>query len=399
MKLLTCTGYGNSGSSAATDFFSEFDNVQLVTHLFECTFIHETDGLYDLEQAVEEGHRLKVDLAVKRFMALMERLQWEEYHKYFNGRFLDYTREFLAEAIGCSWKGWWHRAFELQPLSFKQRMIAELANRRFKKLKRQDKYSLYETDSWIPSYLPWITEYYECDVEHFRDCARRYLEKLLSQFNPDNKEYLLIDQLLPPIHAERYLHYFDEVKIIIVDRDPRDYYVCNNLFWANRFLPTQDLDTYIRWYGKTRGATVENVQVKRILLEDLVYDYANTAESLMAFAGLNETQWTAKGQLLKPENSRKNTRIFEKYSNYGEDVGRIASELSHWLFDYTKADPAMLEPIASVKTIQPAMELITRCDAYYAKQHVGVSFVLLVAEKAVKKVLRPLYHKLKGKRS
>ena len=55
MKIITCTGYGNSGSSAATDFFSEFSNVQLVPHDFECTFIHEADGLYDLEKAIEEG--------------------------------------------------------------------------------------------------------------------------------------------------------------------------------------------------------------------------------------------------------------------------------------------------------------------------------------------------------
>ena len=80
MKIITCTGFGNSGSSAVTDLLSEFNNIIIIPHDFECTFIHETDGLYDLECAIKEGHRLKVDLAVKRFILLSINLN-NEYKK------------------------------------------------------------------------------------------------------------------------------------------------------------------------------------------------------------------------------------------------------------------------------------------------------------------------------
>ena len=79
--VLTCTGYGGTGSSAATNILEEFSSVFSFGNKFECTLIHEADGIRDLEKALDEGHRLKVDLACKRFLDLMKNLSKDNLYK------------------------------------------------------------------------------------------------------------------------------------------------------------------------------------------------------------------------------------------------------------------------------------------------------------------------------
>lgn len=395
MTILTSTGYGCSGSSAATDFFSEFNNVQVVPNSFECTFLHETDGLYDLEKAVEEGHRLKVDLAVKRFIALSKDFQKSKHAVYFDGHFLEYTYQFLEKAIGCKWNGWWHRAFETSPLSKKQALVAEVTAKKYAARVKSSSYALFENDSWMPSYLPPVDQYYECDLENFRKEAKTYVMSLMNLLNKENKDFLLIDQLLPPINADRYFHYFDSIKVVVVDRDPRDYYLCNNLFWVSRFIPSEDLSTYISWYKKTREATVESQGVKRVYLEELIYNYEKTTADLRAFAGLKEINQTEKGEHLVPEKSRRNTRLFEKYTDYKEDVETIACQLSPWLYDYSTADSSLMEKLNSPVEIPRAMDILLECDEYYRKQKISLSLLILAFKKKIYKILRPVYRKVK----
>ncbi|MCQ2577009.1 MAG: hypothetical protein MJ176_00620 [Treponema sp.] len=395
MTILTSTGYGCSGSSAATDFFSEFNNVQVVPNSFECTFLHETDGLYDLEKAVEEGHRLKVDLAVKRFIALSEEFQKSKHAVYFGGHFLEYTYRFLEKVVGCKWNGWWHRAFETSPLTKKQQLVAEVTAKKYSSRVKSSSYALFENDSWMPSYLPPSTQYYECDLENFRKEAKTYVMSLMNLLNKGNKDFLLVDQLLPPIHAERYFHYFDDIKVIVVDRDPRDYFLCNNLFWVSRFIPSENTATYISWYKKTRLATEESNCLKRVYLEELIYNYEKTTDELREFAGLKESDQTEKGLHLVPEKSRRNTRLFEKYTDYSEDVKLISSELSSWLFDYSKADSALMENLGAPVEIPRAMDILLECDEYYRKQKISMAYVVLALKKEIYSILRPVYRKVK----
>jgi len=395
MTILTSTGYGCSGSSAATDFFSEFDNVQVVPNSFECTILHETDGLYDLERAVEEGHRLKVDLAVKRFIALSEDFQKSKHAVYFDGLFLEYTYNFLEKAVGCKWNGWWHRAFEVSPLSKKQNLVAEVTAKKYAARVKSSSYALFENDSWMPSYLPPSDQYYECDIENFRKEAKVYVMGLMELLNKDKKDFLLVDQLLPPIHADRYFHYFDSIKVVVVDRDPRDYFLCNNLFWVSRFIPSEDLATYIDWYKKTRQATVESSSLKRVYLEELIYNYEETTAALRSFAGLKESNQLEKGKFLVPENSRRNTRLFEKYTNYKEQVEIISNQLASWLYDYSKANKALLETLDAPVEIPQAMDILLECDEYYRKQKIGMYGLALAFKKAVYSILRPVYRKVK----
>lgn len=389
MKIITCTGYGNSGSSAATDFFSEFSNIQLVPHDFECTFIHEVDGLYDLEKAVEEGHRLKVDLAVKRFLLLARNLQTSQYFKFFNGEFLNITNEFVESAIGLKWNGWWHRIFDVTPLNRQKKIKLEEINKKLTNKWKGKEYALYENDLWRPSYLPYCEMYYEYNVEKFRIEAKKYINRLLGTFINAEKEYLLIDQLLPPIHPELYFHYFEDIYVIVVDRDPRDYYLLNNLFWGSRYIPSYNVTQFIDWYKGTRNMSITSDKVKRIFLEDFVYRYDQISKELITFVNEVEDQHTGKLTKLIPENSRKNTAICFKYNNFEDDIKIIEIELCEFLFDYKKNGINREQFVDDAKTIEePLIKIISKYDAYFESNKRTVNFYFIYLKKVVIKLLR-----------
>lgn len=389
MRVITCTGYGTTGSSAATDFFSEFENVCIVPHTFECTFIHEAGGLYDLEKAVEEGHRFKVDYAVHKFLNLCSFLQKKEYGKFFNSLFFKITKDFVENTFVCCWHGWWHRSAEASPKTLKNRLLYERAKIHYDTLQKNKDYALYEADTWMPSYQPYTNQYYLCDVKKFRNAAKKYVSQLMRELNVNNSDFLLVDQLLPPIKPELYLHYFDDIKVIVVDKDPRDYFLANKLFWGERYIPT-DVDKYIYFYSQTRGAKINSEYVKYINFEELIYKYEEISNVLIKFAGLN-SNWHKKNRtFFIPEKSKKNTMIFLRYSNYSEEMGKLERELSSYLFDFSGLEDEFEQ--LQQKYEYPIVDDIFFCDRIVENGYLNPLFIPVIAIKFVVTKLRRFFY-------
>ncbi|MBF1106621.1 MAG: hypothetical protein HXL52_06645, partial [Solobacterium sp.] len=55
MKIISCASYYGTGSSAITDFLSEFDNICSMTN-YEFRFVQDPDGISDLEYNLVENH-------------------------------------------------------------------------------------------------------------------------------------------------------------------------------------------------------------------------------------------------------------------------------------------------------------------------------------------------------
>ena len=106
MQVITSTGFGDSGSSAITDLLSEYDGIKSYGSEWECTFLHCPDGLADLENAIQEGHRLKVDYAINRFLKLSKILsEQENYKKAFKGKFWELSLKFVNDISEIVWNG------------------------------------------------------------------------------------------------------------------------------------------------------------------------------------------------------------------------------------------------------------------------------------------------------
>lgn len=384
IKIITCTGYGNSGSSAGTDFLKEFDSISVPCNNFECTFLHETDGIADLAYALEgEAHRLKADLAVKRFLNLISRLNNKYgYRLYFKNTFEPIMTEYIEELVSCTWKGGWHRAYEEENLSLKENARRDFSVMYFEEMHKRNlhnekKQTLYEPDNWQRQYLPYVTQYYTNTKKIFVPITKKYLYKLLAQLPYGDSEYLALDQLLPPISHRLYSRYFDWIKTIIIDRDPRDLYIASKFFWGSRYIPLDNIDTFIAWFKATRNErltdTSENVIY--IQLEDLIYDYENTKNKIIQCIGISSEKHQTPLKFFNPEKSCVNTRLWTKYNFYNDDIKKIEKELAPFCFDYSKYS---LKETDSRKTIDFMFyDIQHEADAMCTKKHISLKLRFL----------------------
>ncbi|UTC77831.1 hypothetical protein E4O04_07395 [Treponema sp. OMZ 799] len=367
--FLTCTGFGLTGSSAATNILEEFSSVKSFGSTFECTFLHETDGLFDLEKAVTEGHRLKGDLAVKRFLALSKKLNEDYYYKmYFNDRFYSCAEDFVESIIKCKWNGWWHRSLETKKISAKEHWRYFFADLFFKSLYQNKIFESYEPDGWTPSYHPISSYYYINNIQDFYEKAKEYIRNLFSCFTPAfNSNYILFDQLIPAYSIPDYAHYFDFIKILVIDRDPRDLYAINKTETGEQFIPSGDVDIFIRWYKETRFERYKiNTEWKDkalfIPFESLIYDYDSSLEKIKAFTGLSTEEHTRKKQYFDPAKSIVNTQVYKRYPALKEDIKKIENELKEFCFPFENypqiSIPEFPDTHIFIEDIQKAAEYV-----------------------------------------
>ncbi len=339
MQVITSTGFGDSGSSAITDLLSEYEGIKSFGSEWECTFLHAPDGLSDLESAVLEGHRLKVDFAVTRFLNLSKRLGLQkDYKNAFHGNFYKLSEKFINSFFDITWNGMYEDKLPIfvSGLTKKDKSLIDYANT-FYNLEKSKKFEMYESDGWRPSYVPFSNMYYYTDITRFYDCAKKYVESLINEVLCDNESIrrLYLDQLLPPISISKYLQYMPcETKVFVVDKDPRDLFIVENLYNGSRYVPYENVDEFIKWYKSTRNKSRQNIKsenVFHIFLDELIDDYENSCKRVENFLGLNTEEHSAKLTKFDPEKSRVNTKLYKKYSNYSKEISKIENELEDFL--------------------------------------------------------------------
>ncbi len=336
MQIITSTGFGDSGSSAITDLISEYEGIKSYGSEWECTFLHAPDGLGDLEEAVKEGHRLKVDFAISRFLELSKRLDNQNnYRKAFKDKFFELSKQFVDEFTEAKWNGMYEDrlpVFEAK-LSKKQKKFINFAHANYN-ISKSKQFDMYESDSWRPNFVPCTDMYYACDLQKFYTCTKKYT-KALFELAAEGAERLYLDQLIPPISINKYLNYFeDEVKVFIVDKDPRDLFLVENLYNGSRYVPYENVDVFVKWYKATRTKALESQSSNTTYfckLDDLVFDYENQCSKIETFLNIKAEQHTKNLQHFNPEKSCVNIRLYEKYDNFKNEVKQIEVHLNNLL--------------------------------------------------------------------
>ena len=365
-SILTSTGFGGTGSSAGTNILEEFSSVTSFGNGFECTFLHEADGLFDLEKAFTEGHRLKTDLAIKRFLTLAENLQNEYYYKkYFGNLFYSSAEGFIKSIIDCKWNGWWHRSLETKKISAKEYWRYFFAQLFFEKLYEKKHFNSYEPDSWTPSYHPVSPYYYGFKKDDFYEKAKQYIANVFSNL-PISTKYVVFDQLLPAYSIGNYSLYFDYIKILVIDKDPRDLYSVNKSEWGVGFIPS-DVDEFINWYRATRFERHKiNTEWKDKALflpfESLIYDYDASLEKIKTFTGLTTEEHAWKKKYFDPEKSIVNTQVYKRYPQLKNDIKKIEIELREFCFPFENypqiSIPEFPDTHIFIEDIQKASEYV-----------------------------------------
>jgi hypothetical protein len=364
--LLSATGYGCTGSSAATNILEEFEGVKSLGSE-EFTFAHEADGIADLEDSLREGHRLKVDLAVKRFLALSRKFAvTDQYKKHFNGKFEVLANEYIDSIIKCKWNGWWHGAFELEKISAAENFKFRLAEGLFNWRLQSFEYAAYEPDGWRPNYKPVITTYYgnifyEDDEAEFLKHTRLFTDKLLGQVDMNDEfKYVLLDQVTPPISSFKYARYFTNPKTIIIDRDPRDLYALNKALWGVGFIPGATVEQFIDWYAATRSMREKELLHTDVLLflkfEALIYEYDASLDAIYDFVHLSADKHIHKLKYFNPDLSKKNTRIFSQYPELFHDIDKIEKCLGKYCYAFPTEQQCAAKKHFLIQTINNEVE-------------------------------------------
>lgn len=367
MQIITSTGFGDSGSSAITDFISEYKGIKSYGSEWECTFLHIPGGIGDLEAAVIEGHRLKTDFAIKQFLKVSQKLDSQKsYKEAFKGEFYNLSLKFIKDFTGIIWKGMYEDLYPdyLAQLSLKEKKFISFANTYYN-LKKSKNFDMYESDSWRPSYIPYTEMYYSCNITTFYNAAKKYT-KALFDIAADGAERLFLDQLIPPISIQKYINYIPyETKVFVVDKDPRDLFLVENLYNGSRFVPFENVNTFIKWYKETRYKSLENVNKKNTyhcLLNELINEYDSQCDKIEKYLGIDSSLHFAKREKFNPDKSKVNTGLYAKFQNYSEETKLIEKELKDFLYT---GNVSIEKPVVYEN---PVSSVISECNKIQQKQ-------------------------------
>lgn len=341
MKIITCASYYGSGSSALTDLVAEYNNVKDLSD-FEFRFLHDLDGVRDLEYHLVENHnRQNSGHALKRFDKLSKfnegNFMSKRYSQFFSGD--DYkkiTQKYIDELVDFSYPGWWF--YDLYDKGPRLYYVYQIANHLFRKIDK-GKLRILRKERTINTHP---------SEEKFLEITRNYVSDLMHALNKEGYDYLEIDQIVPSANTESVMRYFkDEIFVFIVDRDPRDVYLLGKYCWKDDICPS-DPDLFCQWFEYARkagsGVPKETDHLIHINFEDLIYRYDETVERIEHITGLDSTKHNNQFKKMNPKQSIINTRLWNVYA---EDDGlkTIESNLSDYLYDYSGVDTTNISGI------------------------------------------------------
>lgn len=334
MHILTCASYYGTGSSAITDYITEFSTVKSLGE-YEFRFLQDIDGISDLQYHLTENHnRHNSGHALKRYKKLVDFQAGNRiihrYEPFFNNQWKKLSYAYIDSLTDFTFRGWWQ--YDLLDKGDAYYYWKLLSNKMFKMI-------FARNNEVVLNVLPnEITYCSHPTRDEFVEKTKKYLQNLMTAANPEKTPYLMVDQLVPPSEIYRYLPFFDDIHVVVVDRDPRDLYILEKYVWKGHVIPTETVELFCKWYRYTRAhRKTEIYDPEKVLLiqfEDLIYKYEDTTNKIRQWLELDEEHHTQKLQKFNPNKSIKNTQLWKKF-DIGTDFGYIEANLKEYLYDYT----------------------------------------------------------------
>lgn len=335
MRFISCASYYGTGSSAITDYVSEFSNVFSFTDE-EFRFIQDPDGISDLEfNLVECFNRHNSGHALKRYKKLVDfyngNIFGKKYRFYFGENWEKISNRYIEELTDFTFHGWWQ--YDLYDKGtfyyFRKRILNKLLHKTIWKNNPERTLNTMKNE---------ITYASHPSEEKFLKCTQEYIKTLFSSVTPAEYNIMMVDQLLPPMNLPRYLRYFNNnIQVIVVDRDPRDLFVLDKYVWKDGIIPS-NVKTFCKWYRYTREhrktENMDTKQIKFVRFEDLVYKYNEITPDIRNWLKLDEKYHTRKRKFFDPNKSKNNTKIWSQYPQSKEEIKYIEKNLTEYLYPF-----------------------------------------------------------------
>lgn len=334
-RIIVPTGYMGSGSSAITDLASEFKDCSNEYKSFEYVFLHAPNGLFDLEDKLLLGNNvLRSDEAIRTFESFMQKLYMKKYwwvanyNKIIGEEFINATNDFISNIEQYNFPGYWYTHEDTNASMFLKLIIRKPFKILFPK---------YFASKSILKYKDGIRISY-IKPDDFYKYSKEYIKRIINAISK-NKENVIIDQLLLPYNLFRIDNYFDEsLKVIVVERDPRDVFILNKYIWPQKRIQVPfplDVKEFCKFYKNMRELekTCKSKKVFRVKFEDMIYNYEKTVEDITNFLEFKKENHINKYERFNPEISIKNTQLFRN-KKYKSEIKIIEKELSKYLYSF-----------------------------------------------------------------
>lgn len=327
IKFVSVGGYSLSGGTAIVDLLKEFNNFRDMGNEFR--LIKDPYGIMDLEDKLFNDWRdpLNADLAIKDFYWLCKQL--DRYGRKFSragmgyssvlSYFLAKSESYIDNLTQFSYRGTWHL------ITYKKSHLLQFFTRQLAKLGLIDGLDLmYSTIS---------------DKKEFLTLTKKYINSLFLELSENGSYNILLHNGLPTTSTLQAFNYFDHVKLIIIDRDPRDIYteiIDHPPAW---FRPDKDNSLnnariFVSDFLRRRLQQSELAKDHRVLqlkFEDLVLNYEQTIKKIYLFLELLPDNHVKKGAFFDPQISKKNIGKYKKLGS-NEAIKHITVNLKDYLF-------------------------------------------------------------------
>lgn len=333
--IIGICGYGYTGSGALLDLLLDYKDFAQSPYDVEFIFPYYPDGLESLAYNLYDrpSRFMGPDIAIYRFEKFMNQYSKssESVKKATEGKLPEITKEFINEISDISWNGnWLFDFYQLQDnnwgwfYSRVRRFIQRWFEKHGIKVAITPKRKMRISD----------------DEEKFYKASKEYVKRIIDLIIPEsNSNRIILNQPFAANFPSKSFVFFDDPFAILVDRDPRDVYILSKKAVKSRseWIPTDDVKTFIKYYKWMHKYFDIETKDKRVCLihyEDIIFNTEQVITTLEAVIGAFGEKNGERH--FKSEVSINNTQLFYKYPEYEDDISKIESELSEFLYDFTK---------------------------------------------------------------
>ncbi len=334
------TGFYGTGSSAVIDLLREYRGVNVVPpigRLYEHMPFYVSSGLFDTCTLLTHGNTpLGSDKIINNFIDAMTRLNkynfgwFGSYNALFGNQFIDSVYKFV-NSISENRKGQ-NSNHIIRSYFSPVKALAQIAAKIIYK-RKFGKYGVgYKYDS-KPVYFSMPTE------EELYNAAKIFTDSYFDMFDTEG-DIKVYDHLIWPQQVDTHAKCFsDNLKIIVLDRDPRDIFLCSKYIWCKPpigrgepHFPIQP-SLYADEWRRTVTEHTSNPNALRVHFEDLVYHYEDTVKSIEHFLRLGSNDHLYPKVKFDPSKSIENTQLFQLGQWYKEGE-EVASLLDDYLYKF-----------------------------------------------------------------
>ena len=332
-KIISFGGYAASGGSALRDILKGREKVY--TFPTEFRILKERYGLLDLENALYNSKSPEnIDLAIKDFIWLSQNFARKfskfkpnglNYDFYTGDKFSSEVKLFINNIVDYKYLTNWHM------YDFKKKFFLVQSQRYAKRLFKninydQEAYMSYPTkNSFIKSAKKLISNTLKFGYE--KEGKDPKFIALHNAINPYSLKGINLSK-----------KYFDNIFLIIIDRDPRDIFLD---FPQKRYLPygksyKEKAKNFINFYLKIRKEKNKIMKEKNILFlqfENLILNYEYTIDQIRNFIDEDIDIKNLKKDGFDPVKSSNNIKKFKNASNeIMPAIKLIEDKLNNYLY-------------------------------------------------------------------